>query len=59
MKREDPVNKLEEAVTMERSRIKNLSYITHIGHWPSIFQRGILSHERVEREKSIYAHIRS
>ena len=31
-------------------KIKNLYYITHIDNLSSIFERGILSHERVETE---------
>ncbi len=30
-------------------KIKSLYYITHIDNLPSIFERGILSHERIER----------
>ena len=31
-------------------KIKSLYYITHIDNLPSIFKRGILSHERIEAE---------
>src|SRR5581483_5066607 len=36
---------------MGHGQIKNLYYITHIENIPSILERGILSHERVEEEK--------
>ena len=32
-------------------KIKSLYYITHIDNLPSIFERGILSHERIESER--------
>ena len=32
-------------------KLKSLYYITHIDNLPSIFQRGILSYERIEKEK--------
>lgn len=37
--------------------IKGLYYITHIDNLPSILRRGILSHERVEREEVSYTPI--
>ena len=33
-------------------KIKSLYYITHIDNLPSIFERGILSHERIESESA-------
>lgn len=36
---------------MRKLDISNLYYITHINNLPSILEKGILSHERVEREK--------
>ena len=35
---------------MRNLDIKNLYYITHIDNLPSILERGILSHERIEEE---------
>ena len=32
-------------------KIKSLYYITHVDNLPSIFQQGILSHERIESER--------
>ena len=35
---------------MQKLDIRNLYYITHIDNLPSILERGILSHERIEKE---------
>lgn len=35
---------------MERGGIKNLYYITHVENLPSILERGIFSHERVDQD---------
>ena len=42
---------------MRNLDMKNLYYITHIDNLPSIFERGILSHERIEEEGLQPAHI--
>ena len=42
---------------MRNLDIKNLYYITHIDNLPSILERGILSHERIEEEGLQPAHI--
>lgn len=42
---------------MRNLDIKNLYYITHIDNLPSILERGILSHERIEEEGLRPAHI--
>ncbi len=36
---------------MRKLDIRNLYYITHINNLPSILEKGILSHERIEQEK--------
>ncbi len=36
---------------MRKLAIRNLYYITHINNLPSILEKGILSHERIEQEK--------
>ena len=36
---------------MRKLDIRNLYYITHINNLPSILEKGILSHERIEKEK--------
>ena len=42
---------------MRNLDIKNLYYITHIDNLPSILERGILSHERIQKEGLQPAHI--
>lgn len=42
---------------MKRPQIKGLYYITHIDNIPSILEKGILSHERIETEEIQYTHI--
>ena len=42
---------------MRRSDIRNLYYITHIDNLSSILERGILSHEQIEKERVQPAHI--
>jgi len=44
-------------IQMGHTRIKGLYYITHINNVPSILERGILSHERVELEKIPFTRI--
>ena len=38
-------------------KIKNLYYITHIDNLPSIFERGILSHQRIESDGTQFVSI--
>lgn len=42
---------------VDRRQTKNLYYITHVNNIPSILDKGILSHERVERETVEYTRI--
>ena len=42
---------------MKKPDIKSLYYITHIENLPSILQRGILSHQKVEELKVPYTPI--
>ena len=42
---------LERGVTMRKLDIRNLYYITHIDNLPSILERGILSHDRIQEER--------
>jgi hypothetical protein len=46
-----------ETIDMNRKWPRQLHYITHLDNIPSILQRGILSHERVERDKVGYTRI--
>jgi len=40
----------QKEILMEQARLKELYYITHLDNLPSILERGILSHERIEKE---------
>lgn len=42
---------------MRKLDIRNLYYITHINNLPSILEKGILSHERIEKEQVRSTHI--